>query len=57
MSQEKNIISEDLELCRKVFKEIKDLKVENARLKHQIMLQQALNAIHTCQKPAWREGK
>lgn len=53
MSHEKDTKSKHLQTPKSVYKEIRDLKYENARLKHKLMIQQALTAIECGKKPNW----
>lgn len=53
MSHEENIKSENLETPKTIFRQMRNLKVENARLKYQLMVQQAMMAVECGKKPNW----
>lgn len=51
LSAEKDNNPKNLEISKS--KQIRDLKVANARLKHQLMIQQAIAAIQCSKEPNW----
>lgn len=51
MSHKEDTKPQDFEVSKN--KRIRNLKVENARLKHKLMIQQAIAAIECSKKPNW----